>query len=85
MEGHQGPAQQLAMAPGYQLCPPDVTHESIKCKKEFSNRGAPVAVFGTNLILGVRKTNIALKVVGVACPITFFYSLSNKGNIPIDH
>ena len=47
MEGHQGPAQQLAMAPGYQLCPPDVTHEFTKCKKEFSNRGAPVAVFGT--------------------------------------
>ena len=37
MEGHQGPAQQLAMAPGYQLCPLDDTHETTKCKKEFSN------------------------------------------------
>ena len=84
MKGHQGPVQHLAMAPGYQLCPPDVTHESIKCKKEFSKRGAPVAVFGDQ-ILWVRKTNIALKVLGVTCPITFSYSLSNTGNIPINH
>ena len=35
--GPQRPAQQLAMAPSYQLFLPDVTHESGKCKKEFSN------------------------------------------------